>query len=128
MDRIKWEKQEQAYRNEVMTEYINIFLKGDYRPFDKGTKIRNLMWCNLAKERDRIIATDELHKIRLQNSENLFFYLERTEELYITDFEAICRFLDSLEPWEEVDAAIFDTTMEWTIAVTHEDFAILIGV
>lgn len=48
----------------------------------------------------------------------------RIEELYITCYEEICRFIGSLEPWEEIDAVIFDRTMEWTIAVTHEDFSI----
>lgn len=102
-------------------------MKEDYCSFDKNTKARNLMWCNFAKERNKVIATDELYKIVLHDKNDLFFYLERTEELYIASYGEICSYISSLEPWEVIDAVIFDQTMDWTIAVTHEDFSILIG-
>lgn len=127
MNRINGKKQEQSDKDVVISKYIAAFLKKDYCFFDKKTKVRNLMWCNFAKERDKIIETDELPQIGLRDKKDMFFYLERTEELYIASFEEICKYIGSLEPWEEIDAAIFDKTMEWTIAVTHEDFSILIG-
>lgn len=128
MNNINGKKQEESYKDVVISKYIEAFLKKDYCFFDNKTRGRNLMWCNFAKERDRIIATEELEKIEPQDKKDLFFYLERTEELYIADYEEICKFVSSLEPWEEIDAVIFDKTLEWTIAVTHEDISILVGV
>lgn len=124
---INGKKQEQSYKNFLISKYREIFLKEDYCSFDNKTKARNLMWCNFAKERNKVIATDELSKIVLRDKNDLFFYLERTEELYIAGYGEICSYISSLEPWEEIDAVIFDQTMDWTIAVTHEDFSILIG-
>ena len=128
MNNINGKKQEQAYKDVVISKYIEAFLTKDYCFFDNKSRGRNLMWCNFAKERDKIIATEELAKVEPQDKKDLFFYLERTEELYIADYDEICKFVSSLEPWEEIDAAIFDKTLEWTIAVTHEDISILIGV
>ena len=119
--------QNQSLKDDIISDYIKHFLKSDYCFWDKKTNGRNLMWCNLKKERDNVIPTEELAKIRIQNEGDLFFYLERTEELYEIRFEEICRYINSLEPWEEIDAVIFDKTMEWMIAVTHEDFSIIIG-
>lgn len=127
MKSINGKKQEQSYKDFVISKYKGAFLKKDYCVFDKKTNVRNLMWCNFGKERDKVIATEELSKIILQDNGDLFFYLERTKELYITSYGEICKYISSLEPWEEIDAVIFDKTMEWTIAVTHEDFSILIG-
>lgn len=124
---INGKKQEQSYKDFLISKYREIFLKEDYCSFDKNTKARNLMWCNFAKERNKVIATDELPKIVLHDKNDLFFYLERTEELYLASYGEICSYISSLEPWEEIDAVIFDQTMDWTIAVTHEDFSILIG-
>jgi hypothetical protein len=33
-----------------------------------------------------------------------------------------------LEPWEEVDLEIFDNSLAWTIAITHEGEVIFYGV
>lgn len=128
MNNINGKRQEQSYKDVVISKYIEVFVKKDYCFFDNKSRGRNLMWCNFARERDRIIATEELEKVELQDKKDLFFYLERTEELYIADYEEICKYVSSLEPWEEIDAVIFDKTLEWTIAVTHEDISILIGV
>ena len=112
MNNINGKKQEESYKDVVISKYIEAFLKKGYCFIDNKTRGRNLMWCNYARERDKIIATEELEKIELQDKKDLFFYLERTEELYIADYEEICKYVSSLEPWEEIDAVIFDKTLE----------------
>ena len=47
--------------------------------------------------------------------------------MYLSDFENLRSFIINLEPWDEVDAEIFDDSMEWVIAVTHEDLSIVLG-
>ncbi|MCL2151267.1 MAG: hypothetical protein FWH50_03490, partial [Coriobacteriia bacterium] len=57
----------------------------------------------------------------------VYIYLDRTEELFLTQFSDICSYVDELEPWDEIDAVIFDETLDWVIAITHEDFSMTIG-
>lgn len=35
--------------------------------------------------------------------------------------QQIIRFVQSFEPWDEVDACIFDKDIHWGVAITHED-------
>lgn len=127
MINIEGKVKNKLFKDDIISDYIKCFLKSDYCFWDKKANVRNLMWCNLKKEVSKVISTEKLLRLRLQNQNNLFFYLERTEELYEIKFEEICRYINSLEPWEEIDSVIFDKTMEWSIIVTHEDFSILIG-
>ena len=45
--------------------------------------------------------------------------------LYQTYFNNVVSFVENLEEWEDIDAYIFDVSMEWIIAITHEDNKIL---
>lgn len=56
----------------------------------------------------------------------VMFYLERQNEVYITTFKDICKYVEGLEPWEYIDAYVFDNTFSWLIAITHEDLKCLV--
>ena len=54
-------------------------------------------------------------------SKKVFYYDERTDSLFESYFNEICKNVSQLEPWEEIDALIFDDTF------THEEFLIRIS-
>ena len=47
--------------------------------------------------------------------------------MYTAKFKEIVDYINRLEPWEEIDAEIFDDLLRWYICVTHEDFCITYG-
>ena len=48
--------------------------------------------------------------------------------LYSASFGAVVDYVEQLEPWEDIDAYLFDGTMDWVVAVTHEDAILCLGV
>ena len=58
--------------------------------------------------------------------ENELSYLKKNDFSPSCFFE-ICEEISQLEPWDEIDALIFDETFTWTIAITHEEFLIRIS-
>ena len=49
------------------------------------------------------------------------FYDERDKTLYATKMEEVVTYILKLEPWDQVDACVFNREMKWVLAVTHED-------
>ena len=47
--------------------------------------------------------------------------------IYHVTFGEIRRLVAKLEPWEEIDAEIFDDSFVWFVAITHEDIVLLYG-
>lgn len=43
-----------------------------------------------------------------------------------SSFTDVCKYVDELEPWEYIDAYVFDDTFTWLFAITHEDLKCLI--
>lgn len=41
--------------------------------------------------------------------------------MYATKLEDVVTYILELEPWELVDACVFNREMKWVLAVTHED-------
>ena len=113
-------------KKRVLDQLIENYVKKDFCFFD-GSKRRNLLWCHFLKRYDAAFPTEELANIKLPKDHDVFFYSERVEELYKTSFGEIYDYVIQLEPWEEIDAEIFDTSFEWFISVTHEDFLLLYG-
>ena len=89
----------------------------------KGSK---LIWCNFLEEY-KVYSTEELFQSQLKINVPVYFYSERTRELFLTNFEDVHNYVNSLEPWDEVDAEVFDESLEWIIAVTHEDVSMVGG-
>lgn len=78
-----------------------------------------LMWNNF-KYNATCLAFEDIGLLGIP-TQNLLFYLERQKRLYETDLQVIIELISGLEPWEEIDAEIFDVSMSWVVAVTHED-------
>ena len=63
----------------------------------------------------------EFAKNNLPRDKKVFFYSERIRTLYSASFGAVLDYVAQLEPWEDIDAYLFDGAMDWVVAVTHED-------
>jgi hypothetical protein len=87
--------------------------------------ITNRLW-NCLRERPICVEFEEISDYDIRNREDLFFYLERQNELYVTTLNDVFRYVSELEPWEEIDGYITDESFEWLIAITHEDNKCLI--
>lgn len=113
-------------KKRVLDQLMENFVKKDFCFFDES-KRRNLLWCHFINRNDKVFPTEELVNIKLPKDHDVFFYSERVEELYKTNFGEICEYVIQLEPWEEIDAEIFDDSMKWVIAITHEDISLIFG-
>ena len=65
--------------------------------------------------------------IALPSDKEVFFYDEREKMLYGTTIKDVVCFVENLEPWDQVDACVFDGDMNWVVAVTHEDAILCLG-
>ena len=113
-------------KNRVLEQLIKNVVKKNFCFFDELNR-RNLLWCHFIKKNDKAFPTEELVNIKLPKDHDVYFYRERVEELYKPNFGEICEYVIQLEPWEEVDAEIFDESMKWVIAITHEDISLVFG-
>ena len=88
-----------------------------------------LMWNSyLSQYKPSCIPTKEITQLRIPRDKTLFFYSERVNRLYAASFGAVVDYVEQLEPWEDIDAYLFDETMDWVVAVTHEDAILCLGV
>lgn len=111
-------------KNKLIEEFKRNFVNTDYDPSNQ--KISRLLWCNLSCG-DETIPTEKFENISVERNANVYFYSERDDTLYSTVFSETIDFIKNLEPWEDIDAEIFDKSFTWFIAVTHEDFCIVFG-
>jgi len=105
---------------ELFENYRNALLKAFAHEYDVLT---NRLW-NCLKREKVCLEYEEIKKLGVPNS--VLFYLERQEEIFDTSFGDVCRYIEQLEPWEYIDAYVFDDTLEWLIAITHEELRCLI--
>lgn len=65
--------------------------------------------------------------ITIKPSQSLFFFNERLDKFYAIKYSEFLKIIRSLEPWEELDAYLFDESMQWIIAHTHDRDILVIG-
>ena len=82
----------------------------------------NRLW-NCLRVKRCCLEFEDARKLDIPKS--IIFYLERQNEVYSTNFDDVCEYIDKLEPWEYIDAYIFDDTFSWLLAITHEDLKCL---
>ena len=88
-----------------------------------------LMWNSLLPQYEpRCLPTEEIAQLGIPRDKKVFFYSERIRMLYAASFGAVVDYVEQLEPWEDIDAYLFDGTMDWVVAVTHEDAILCLGV
>lgn len=109
---------------QILTKFKSRFVISDYNPENHSRS--RLLHCNLSRETRRI-ATEDLESIAFDRKKKCYFYSERHREMYQVTFAEVCRLVAELEPWEDIDAEVFDDSYEWLIAITHEDVTLLYG-
>ena len=112
---------------EILARYMLSFIKSDYTPWNQEFNCRNLPWC-FFKVNIKTLDIDDIGKINIPFNDVVYCHDERQKVLYQTTFKRIYEFVLSLEPWEEVDLEIFNNSMQWTLAITHEGELITYGV
>ena len=110
--------------NLLLDNFKRRFVVYEYDP--KKQKVCRLIWANL-NCKGVVLPTDEFEKIPIVSSAEVYFYSERDKKMYTAKFKEIVDYINRLEPWEEIDAEIFDDLLRWYICVTHEDFCITYG-
>lgn len=85
-----------------------------------------LMWNSLIYK-PKCLPIEAFQDMMLPSEKTVFFYDEREKTLYSTTMKDVVYFVKNLEPWDQVDACIFDRDMNWVVAVTHEDVILCLG-
>lgn len=81
----------------------------------------------LPQYRPRRLPTEEIAQLGIPRDKKVFFYSERIRMLYSASFGAVVDYVEQLELWEDIDAYLFDRTMDWVVAITHEDVTLVLG-
>lgn len=107
-----------ALNNEIKGDKKELIIRFFQQKF-LVTPFNGLMWNNF-KYHATCLAFEDMEFMDIP-VQNLLFYLERQKRLYETNLQVIIELINGLEPWEEIDAEIFDISMSWVVPVTHED-------
>lgn len=94
------------------------------KKFIKETYQKGLLW-NSFKLKPKCFFPSKLKSFEKSIQGNIYFYLERENEIFVTNFDKVICFVENLEEWEEIDGYIFNSDMNWIIAITHEENKIL---
>ncbi len=117
-------KMDKEAAGELLGRFKDRFITADYDP--KNQKRCWLLWANLACEA-KWISTEDFESIPFSRENMVYFYSERDCQMFRVPFAEVCELVAGMEPWEEVDAEIFDDSCEWMIAITHEDETLVYG-
>ena len=83
----------------------------------------NRLW-NCLRLKAKCLDFEEASKLAVPVS--VLLYLERQNEVYRTRFKDVCKYVEELEPWEYIDAYVFDDTFSWLFVITHEELKCLV--
>lgn len=86
-----------------------------------------ILWNSLKDEiKTKCYPFSEVVPLDFFNEKTLFVYDEREQALWQTKWGEVVSFVNHLEPWEEnIDILLFDESLDWFAAVTHEDLLTL---
>jgi len=85
--------------------------------FDSSMEDTIPMACRL----EGTSISEDLSEISIANDSKAYSFFENTNELFLTSPKAMADYLQRREPWEDYDICIFDTSLKWCIAISHED-------
>ncbi|MBK6606548.1 MAG: hypothetical protein IPG24_13965 [Leptospiraceae bacterium] len=111
----------------------NNLKKGILESFvNKDVLVHNYLIWNSFNQKPKVSKSKEelavLPKsIHISHSRSLFFFNERLDKLYSVKYAEFLKIIHSLKPWEELDAYLFDESMQWIIAHTHDRDILVIG-
>lgn len=112
---------------EILKQYTAKFINSKYTVWNDKYNCPNLPWCYFKGE-TKMLDIDNISAVNIHSDEIVYCHDERQKILYQTTYEKIYNFIVCLEPWQEVDIELFNETLDWTMAVTHEGEIILSGV
>ena len=104
----------------ILTSFIDRYV-------DREKLKRHILMWNSFVYKPKCLPIEAIQNIARPSDKVVFFYDEREKILYDTTMKDAVYFIENLEPWDQVDACIFDRNMNWVIAVTHEDAILYFG-
>jgi len=109
-------------------EIINIFTE---KFVDSNIVEERILYWNSFKDEYRgnikKLNINQIKKLSLPSEKNIYIYLEREKKLFKGNIKHIHGFYEQQEPWEETDITIFDESLNWVVAFTHEDEIVTYG-
>lgn len=69
----------------------------------------------------KCLPIDEIENLPFEPDKAVLFYDERQKIFCSTTIKDVIDYVQSFDPWDEVDACLFDQDMDWAAAITHED-------
>ena len=119
---------EPKFAKKVPQTVAHSVLKDFVEHFVNKEKLRKygLMW-NSFVQRPKCIPMEEIRDIPIPPEDRVFFYDERDKSLYAAKMEEVVAYILVLEPWDQVDACVFNREMKWVLAITHEDALLFLG-
>lgn len=88
---------------------------------------QRILFINHLNLIEKKIPTERIRELNISNELDLFMYHERLKVVYITKFEDVCKYVEQLEPWEDIDCLVFDEKLNWYIGITHDDTLLING-
>lgn len=81
-----------------------------------------LLWNSLAEGLTvKCLPIEEIKNFPFPSDKTVLLYDERQKIFYGTTIKDVIDYVQSFDPWDEVDACVFDKSMDWVVAITHED-------
>ncbi len=81
-----------------------------------------LLWNSLNKNFTvKCLPIEKIKNLPFPLDKSVLLYDERQKMLYGTTIKDVIDFVQSFEPWDKIDACIFDKEIDWGVAITHED-------
>lgn len=102
----------------LLSKFKENYIALDYDP--KNQKRSWLLNCNL-RCTTKWISTDDFGTIQMEHDKPVYIYCERQKEMFGVTFGEIYDVVTNFEPWDELDALVFDDSFGWYIAINHED-------
>ncbi len=88
---------------------------------------RILLWNSLKDEIKTVCRPfSQVMTLDFFHGKTLFVYDERDHVLWRASWSEVLQLVSHLEPWEEnIDLLLFDESLDWFAAITHEDLLTL---
>ena len=84
-----------------------------------------LMWNSFTRK-PKCIPMEKIRDIPIPSEDRVFFYDERSRIMYAAKMMDVVTYILELEPWDQVDACVFNREMGWVLAITHEDMLLFL--
>jgi len=118
------------YKLGIKLDFVQLNCKKNLLEYNFTNDTKNkagLIWCRFKTKPEKLFL-NQVKQLNVLNNKNLYFYLEREEEMYKTTLDEILKFIENLEPWVDIDAYIFDDSYKWVISYTHDDCWLSLGI